>query len=309
MFYLFVLFSTTWILCAKGTLVGTPIANAAEIAFTVGGVDRNLTSSTDEFVVDRIVHVDISWEDSAPVEVAAGDVNRVLTFRVTNLGNGDENITLGYEHNVSSDFLPTGVFIFLDDGDGIYTPGVDTNVSTLTALGVDANVTLFLVGDIPDDNTTAPSKQSLEAIRATSNANATSGADRQHAVDIVVRKKEDVDRGVWVIRDYWLATNKSAIVHSDDNATHTGTRITYAIECYIDGNATGRTIPGVTVRDTIPAGTRYVAGSLRLDATTLTDVADGDAGKYDTNTTRVEVRMGTLSGAMHKKVRFDVEVK
>jgi uncharacterized repeat protein (TIGR01451 family) len=232
-----------------------------------------------------------------------------LTFRVTNLGNGDENITLGYEHNVSSDFLPTGVQIFLDDGDGIYTPGVDTNISALSALGADANVTLFLVGDIPDDNTTAPGKQSSEAIRATSDANATAGADRQHAVDIVVRKKEDVDRGVWGIRDYWVATDKNATVHSDDNAIHTGTRITYTIKAYIDGNTTGHTIGGVTVRDTVPAGTRYVPGSLRLDDAVLTDAIDADAGAYDANATRIEVHMGTLSGTTHKKVHFDVEVK
>jgi uncharacterized repeat protein (TIGR01451 family) len=296
-------------LCAKGTPVGTSITNVAEIAFAVGGVDGNLTSSRDEFVVDRIVDIHIDCQDSAPVEVAAGDTNRVLTFCVSNLGNGGEHITLLHEHNASSDFLPTDVRIFLDDGDGIYVPGVDTNVTDLTALGADTNVTVFLVGDIPDDNTTAPGKQSFEAIRATSDANATTGPDRQHAVDIVVRKKEDVDRGVWVVRDYWLATDKNATVHSEDNATHTGTRITYTIEAYIDGNTTGHTIGGVTVRDTVPAGTRYVSGSLRLDDAVLTDAIDADAGAYDANATRIEVHMGTLSGATHKKVHFDVEVK
>ena len=302
------LLSITVLAMAKGTPAGTLITNQAQIDYVVGNTPGQIASNEDRFVIDRVVDVRIDWQDSAPIEVSPSDAGRVLTFRVTNQGNGDENITMTYEHNLSSDFAPTSVHIVRDtNGNGIYDPGVDLNITGALHMGADANATLFIVGDIPAS--TAPGDQSHDGLRAQIDANASIGADRQNAVDTVIRRKTDTDAGVWIVRDYWLVARKSLTLHSRDHAAHTGTRITYTIECFIDGNATGRTITGVTVRDTVPVGTRYVPGSLRLNNTTLTDAVDGDAGQYDANASRVEVRMGTLSGTTHTKVRFDVEVK
>jgi hypothetical protein len=50
--------------------------------------------------------------------------------------------------------------------------------------------------------------------------------------------------------------------------------------------------------DVIPANTRYVAGSLRLNSAALSDVADVDAGEYTTTPdTRVRVTLGSLTQA------------
>jgi uncharacterized repeat protein (TIGR01451 family) len=297
-------------LMAKGTPAGTLITNQAQIDYVVGNTPGQIASNEDRFVIDRVADVLLSWQDTAPVEVSAGDNGRVLTFRLSNLGNGDDNISLTYEHNTSSDFLPQNVQVFIDsDGNGEFDPATDTLVGGGVVLAADANVTLFVVGDIPDDNTTDPAARSYEILKAETNATATADSDDPVRVDTVVRTQKDQDSGIWVVRDYWLATRKTATVHSDDNATHTGTRITYTIECYIDGNATGHTIDGVTVRDAIPTGTRFVPGSLRLDDTALTDAADSDAGECDANATQVEVRIGTLSGTTHTKMQFDVRVK
>jgi uncharacterized repeat protein (TIGR01451 family) len=296
-------------LTAKGTPAGTAIENTAQIDYTIGNVNGSIDSTVDRFVVDRVVDIHIVWEDTAPVEASAGDSGRVLTFRVSNLGNADENVTATYEHNTSSLFDPQHIRMVLDNGDGVYDPADDHNCTGTCLLGADANVTVFLVGDMPDDGTAEPGDWSRDSIKADNSAQATAGPDHQDAVDTVIRSAHDRATGIWLIRDYWLATRKTATIHSDDNATHTGTRITYTVECYIDGNATGHTIGGVTVRDTIPAGTRYVGGSLRLAGVALTDAADSDAGEYDDNATQVEVHMGTLSGTTHTKMQFDVRVK
>jgi len=296
----------SWVV-AKGTVAYTPIANQADVAYEVGGIDHNLSSNTDTFIVDQVVDVQVNWQDTAPVKVAEGDHGRVLTFRVTNEGNGDDNLTLGYEHNTSSDFTPTDIGIFRDtNGNGHYDPGVDLNVSRVT-LGVDENVTLFIVGAIPDDNTTAPNKSAHEFLHATSESNATAGADRPHALDIVLRKPHDVDQGVWVVRDYWLRSEKNATVHSDDNATHTGTRVTYAIGVWIGGNAAGHSITQIHLHDAIPTGTQYLPGTLHLDGVALTDPADGDVGQCDG--TVVDVAVGTITGTVRKTVTFDVVIK
>ncbi len=292
---------------ARGTHSGTAIANQAQIAYAVGGIPSSLSSNTDTFVVDRVVDVQVNWQDTAPVRVAAGDSDRVLTFRVTNEGNGDDNLTLSYDHNASSDFVPTGVRIVRDtNGNGRYDPGVDTNVSQLT-LGADANATFFLVGDIPDDNTTTAGKQSHDRLHATSESNATAGADHPGAVDVVVRKGTDVDTGTWVVRKYWLEVEKSATVHSDDNATHTGTRVTYTITYYIGGQAAGQSITHLVLTDPIPPNTRYVAGSFTQDGAPRTDAVDGD--NADCNGTQVRLNAGTISGATRHRMQFDVRVR
>ncbi len=302
---IFVLLSLAVSLYARGTLAGTSVVNQAQIKFVVGDVENNITSNTDEFVIDQVIDVDVSWQDSAPVEVGAGEEGHVLTFRLTNLGNGDDNITLSYEHNTSSDFNTTSATIYQDtNGNGIYDPSTDTAISH-TNLSADANVTLFIVADIPTDANM--SERSYDGIIATSDTNATAGADDQAAVDVVVRKGRDTDEGIYEVRDYWLASRKSVTVHSDDNQTHTGTRLTYTIDLSIGGNNAGKSIAEVKLTDTIPAGTRYIPGSLSLDGTLLTDAADSDAGSCDGNTTQVTV--GTISGDNHHRVSFDVEVR
>jgi len=301
------LIGVTLFAIAKGTLAGTSINNQANIEFVVGGIDGNISSNADTFVVDRVIDIKLSWEDTAPVEMDSGDDNRVLTFRITNLGNSEENVTLTYEHNASSDFLPQNVRVFKDsNNNGHFDPDADVHIHDIN-LTADANATLFLVGDIPDDNTTTPGSLSREILHATSDTNATTGIDRPQQIDVVIRKGTAVDTGIWVIRDYWLVTEKNATIHSEDNATHTGTRVTYTIRCYLDGNTTGKTIGNLVVTDTIPSNARYVADSLRHNDIPVTDAVDGDAG--EANATQIEVRLGTLNGSAEQNITFDVEIK
>jgi len=307
-----VLFLLLWgagasLIYAKGTPAGAEIQNRASIHYVVGGIDGNLTSNTDHFVVDRIVDLHISWQDGAAVEVSASEQGQVLTFLLTNLGNGADRFHLAYEHNATgSGFTPlSSPVLYQDsDGNGIFDPDSDLQVSDLN-LTADANVTLFVVSDIPPG--VQPGDLSHDGIHATSQSRPTAGADRQAEVDIVVRTQDDWAQGTYQIFDYWLERHKSAVVHSDDNQTHTGTRITYTIDLYIDGNTTGQTIEHLQLHDTIPTGTAYVAGSLKLDATAQSDAVDGDAGSCDGTT--VQVAVGTLTGSTHKQVHFDVQVQ
>jgi len=295
------------LLYAQGTVAGTVINNQAGIVYILGGVEQNLTTNTDSFLVDQIIDLSLSWQDNTPIEVAAGDTDRVLTFVLTNEGNGEDNISLTYEHNTSSDFLPQDARLFLDsNGNGIYDPGVDVEISDIE-LGADTNATLFIVADIPDNNDTVAGADSRDAIVALSQGSETNGTDDQHAVDVVIRTDRDRDEGVYVIRDYWLASHKSAVVQSDDGALHTGTVITYSIDLSIGGNAEGRTIESIVLEDMIPSGTSYRSGTLRLDGVSLTDAVDTDKGAFISNAVRVEI--GTLSGTVHQVLTFDVQVQ
>lgn len=48
-------------------------------------------------------------------------------------------------------------------------------------------------------------------------------------------------------------------------------------------------ITNIVVNDTIPEGTTYVAGSLRLNGDSLSDGIDGDAGHYNGDAIAVKV--------------------
>jgi len=293
---------------ARGVLAGTAVQNQADMLYIVGGIEYNLTTNMDTFLVDQIVDLEISWQDAAPVEVSSGETDRVLTFLLTNLGNGNDNFILDYEHNTSNSFSPppSSVRIYQDsDGNGIFDIATDVLVTDIN-LSADANVTLFIVSDIPDANYTS-SDLSHDGIKAESTSSASVGADNQDGVDVVVRNAIDVAVGVYVIRDFWLSSQKSAIIHSDDNQTHTGTIITYSIDLSIGGNADGQTIDAVILTDSIPTGTVYQAGSLRLDAVVLTDIVDADRGSCDGSVLRVDI--GTLSGTAHQVLSFDVQVQ
>jgi uncharacterized repeat protein (TIGR01451 family) len=294
------------ILSANGTAAGTSVANQAEIVYTVGSAEHNLTTNIDTFLVDQVIDLDISWQDINPVEVGAGELGRVLIFVLSNLGNGDDTIALQYEHNASSDFIPQNAQIFVDsNGNGFFEPGTDMAIHDIN-LSADTNATLFVVADILDSNDTG-GELSHDGIRANSQRSATTGVDQQNTVDTVIRTDSDSAEGMYVIRDYWLASHKSAFVQSEDNQTHTGSIITYTIDLSIGGNATGRTIGGVVFRDVIPVGTVYQTGTLYLDGVLLSDAADVDSG-FVVGTV-VEVQIGTLSGTTHQEVRFDVQVQ
>ena len=140
---------------AVGTAAGTNITNQATATYTVGATTgltetSNMTTST----VDELLNVTVVSQDGSPVTVNPSNTNEVLTFLVTNTGNGTEAFTLDANSDMAGDdFNPTLVNVYLDDGndnwDGtgtetLYNPG--TNDPSLAA---DADITVFVLNDIP----------------------------------------------------------------------------------------------------------------------------------------------------------------
>lgn len=297
---------TTSLLTAKGSPAGIDISNTALIEYAVDEIEYNLTSTTDTFLVDKIVDIDIFWQDSAAVEVGAGENDGVLTFMLINQGNADENITLAYEHNSSSQYTPQNPLIYTDTNqNGIYDKGTDLPIGDIT-LTADANATLFIVADTPDANQSIGDR-SYDGIQADAQSTNSQTEDNQHQIDTVIRKGSALDVGEYIIRDYWIDTHKSATLHSDDNQTHTGTIITYTIDISIGGNSEGRSITAINLQDTIPKGTEYLAGTLRLDDTSLSDADDTDDGSYASD--QIKVHIDKISNDAHAIVRFDVQVQ
>jgi uncharacterized repeat protein (TIGR01451 family) len=79
--------------------------------------------------------------------------------------------------------------------------------------------------------------------------------------------------------------------------------VTYSLAAKVTGSGS---LEGLHVVDTIPDGTTYVPGSLKLDATALTDAADGDVGTGGAS--GIDVTLGKITGGTTKTVVFAVKI-
>lgn len=156
---------------AVGTPSGTSVNNQATVSFSVGGVPQTPVTSDDPsvggtndvttFTVDTKIDVNVTWQDGANVQVAAGQDGvtpvpnppAVLEFLVTNEGNAPtQDFVLSYEDIASptDDFDPTAVTFYLDDGDNTFDAGdtVVTFIDELSSTLGSNSVTIFAVGSI-----------------------------------------------------------------------------------------------------------------------------------------------------------------
>lgn len=110
---------------AAGVTAGTLIENTAVASFDEAGTPRSINSNTVVVRVDELLDVTVTSLDPGPVTARAGDA--VLTFEVTNQGNGPEAFRLTAETAVAgNDFDVTLRAIAIDsNGNGIYDEGVD----------------------------------------------------------------------------------------------------------------------------------------------------------------------------------------
>lgn len=99
--------------------------------------------------------------------------------------------------------------------------------------------------------------------------------------------------------------SKDATDATGNGLAAVGETVTYAIHALNSGSA-GAT--GVVVDDAIPAGTTYVAGTLKLDGVALTDAADGDAGEVIAGVVTVRVGAVAVLDFATGNVTFDVRV-
>ena len=204
-------------LIAKGVRAGSIITNIANIRYSINSQSYQIQSNIDSFVVDRVIDIKSSWQDSKAVEVSPNETNRVLTFLVSNLGNSDENISLNKFQESNSTFNLSNIRLYIDtNNNGIFDKN-DTLTSSI-ALKPDVSKELFIVSDIGDVNGT----YSFASITAKVKDAKDSGADRKDIVDVVIRKAQTKSTGAYKLRDYHLVVNKSANILSADNRVHTG---------------------------------------------------------------------------------------
>lgn len=183
---------------AAGTIAGTGITNSVSVGYSIGGVPGTALVSTATFTVGVRVNMTVTLQNANFVDVAAGAANSYLTFLVSNVTNTQLDFGLvsavsstnPYNGAVNNFVTVPAVVAYVDTGNGIYDPGVDT--ALFSAISTDASVTVFIVANIPAGEANgAVQAFSLTAVArafgsgAGATTNLTEGAGTYNGVDMV----------------------------------------------------------------------------------------------------------------------------
>lgn len=299
---------------AGGVTAGTLIENTAEASYDEGGTSRNISSNTVVVKVDELLDVTLASLDTGPVTARPG--NAVLTFELTNQGNGPEAFRLLADPAVAgNDFDTSFRAIAIDsNSNGIYDDGVDQilgSPQTTPVLAKDARLTLFVLVTVPQsaaDGKTSTVALSAEAVTGSGtpgtvfdNAGVDGGDAIVGATGALARA-----RGVLANSVANVQLVKSVTLRDPFGGTGAvpGATATFTIEANVSGSGE---VANLVVKDAIPAGTTYAPGTLALDGSALSDAADGDAGTAS-GSNGIAVRLGNVAAGTRRAVTFNVTI-
>jgi uncharacterized repeat protein (TIGR01451 family) len=309
---------------ALGTAAGEDVTNTVVATWTEGGGAAGPISDTVTFFVDELIDVDVTLQNAGPVVTTAGATGEVLTFLVTNVGNGVESFRLSQiTALLGDDFdpIPAGIFLdsngngALDGADLAYAPGVNDPVLDANTPGAES-VTVFLVNDIPAAPPPASGDLGDAELTATANAHAgapgsfTAGAG-DGGTDAVAGASggADPDLGSYLVSDTSVQVLKSAAVDDGSGGANPipGALITYSLDVTVGGTDTAT---AVVITDPIPTNTTYQAGTILLNGGSLTDVGGDDVGDFNaTNPGEITVTLGDLdSTSPTQTITFQVRI-
>lgn len=304
---------------AVGTPAGAQISNQATATYNVGASSFAVSSNATLTQVAEILDLQLTWQDAGDVPVMPGETGRVLTFRLSNVGNGEDSFALSAEGALAGDdFDPTGLTLAMDlNGNGLYEPGLDPTYvpgGNDPLLAADASLLLFLAGDIPagvqEAETGFAGLTALSLTGTGAPGDVLVGAGEGGA-DAVVGSGggTGVDQGAYVVVTVTLNILKSAVVADPFGGSEPvpGAVITYTLTITAGGSGTAL---GVAISDPVPAYTTYRTGTLLLDGAPITDAVDADAGDAGGTTLgAITVDLGDLpAGAPARTVSFAVGI-
>jgi uncharacterized repeat protein (TIGR01451 family) len=299
---------------AGGVTAGTLIENTAVASYDDGAGARTINSNTVTVRVDELLDVTLSSLDPGPISTRPGDA--VLTFELTNQGNGPEAFRLTANTAVAgNDFDSTFQAIAIDsNGNGIYDAGIDeilTAPQTTAVLAPDVVLTIFVLVTVPDGvSDTQTSNVDLTAEAVTGNGApgtvfAGQGVDGGDAI-VGTTGAIATARGALIVGVVNVALIKSVTLRDPFGGTSAvpGTIATFTIRAELTGTGT---INDLVITDLIPDGTTYAPGTLALDGSALSDAEDGDAGSAS-DTAGIAVNLGNVAAEANRSVTFDVVI-
>ena len=298
---------------AGGVTAGSLIENTAQATYDTPDGPETVDSNTVTLMVDELLDVTVSSVDSGPITTRPG--SDILTFEITNTGNGPEAFTLTANPTVAgNDFGVTIDGIAVDtNGNGVYDAGIDTILSspeTTSEIAADGSLTIFVLVTVPAgaaDSEESQVELLAEAVTGTGapgTSFAGAGANGSNAV-VGLSGADGTATGQLIVALTTVDLVKSATILDPFGGSSPvpGAVITYTITANVTGSAS---IDNLIVTDTYPAGTTYVPGTLALNGGGLTDASGDDAGTASASA--ISVDLGTVSGGSAPAITFNVTI-
>src|SRR6266542_1223280 len=265
---------------AQGTPAGTMIRSWAVVTYENANAKLGVaTSDTVSLLVGQVAGVDVE-----PPRASTGAAGTTVVFAhsIANVGNGADSFTVAV---ASSRGWP--VTLYRDANANGTLDGADSPLAGPVALGYGGTARLLVRVAIPNI-AGVPGMTDSVAVTATSRFDgAVSDAvlDRlDAAAPFTISLNKQVDRPTAVVGDL----------------------LTYTLSYTAAGLGTAS---GVELADTIPAGTAYVPGTLRLNGAPLTDAVGDDAGFIaPAGNGAVVFAAGTMTSGETGSVTFQVQV-
>jgi uncharacterized repeat protein (TIGR01451 family) len=267
------------------TPAGTTISNQASIGYSVGGVAQaTINSAAVTFVVDRKVNLTVATSDTAAVVVAPGSIKYVLTFTVTNTGNGVQDVSLAstalaggaakWSGNDNVD-ASSAVSVYVESEATVgYQDGVDT-ATYIDELAPGAVKTVYIVGvfngaynsnDIASYHLLATAKAGGTGGSEGGALTETSGAETPSVVDTVFADGQGSDTTNDIARDAKHSSQSDFKVLS---ANLSLTKTSSVISDPTNNTNNPKAIPGAVVEYTITISN--AAGSAAATDIAVTD--------------------------------------
>lgn len=285
------------------TQAASAISNVAQANFLLDGAPHAITSNIAAFSVVELL--DIGLDNGLPA-LPAGSGAIALPFTLRNLGNGQEAFLLAGSASAGG---VTG-FAVDSDGDGSFVPARDAVLAHATTppLAPGATVAIFALVDA-DAGATVTVQARATTASGTPGSTAIGGGDG--GVDALVGKTSAsaslrFSIGTDLAGSTAAATlekNQSISASNGEDAPMRGATILYTLTARF----TRGTALDAVVSDPVPAGTRYVPGSLTLDGATLSDAADSDPGNFDG--TAIRAALGTVAAPATHVIQFKVSIQ
>jgi uncharacterized repeat protein (TIGR01451 family) len=279
---------------AAGTAASTTINNTAIVNYQIGGVPGTISDSV-SFVVDEVLDVSVVWQDGANVGVFSPSSAQVLTFRVTNLGNGSEQFLLNTVTALAGDDfdpLAAGLQIWIDAdandtlntiNDTLYTggngpllnggvPGADA-VTVFVTAGIPAGRG---IGDLANLRLTATSVAANTAGEVGNPGAEIAGAgDGGVNAHVGLSGAQDDIIGVYEVSSAAVNIVKSVTVIGGNPIP--GATLRYSLAVTVAGVSS---VDNLVITDAIPANSTYTANSIVLNNVPQTDADDAPGFDY-----------------------------
>lgn len=307
---------------AAGTAAGTVIPNTAAISYTYNGAPAIQYASAVPVIVARLLSVRTTWQDSTPTPVNSPDTLKVLTFAVTNTGNGTDTFALSRDNTLSGDQFdpvsaPAGA-IWLESGaqPGFQASGPNADIpyapgSNDPVLAPDASRVVYVASSIPPGfSTGAGSRVSLQSRSTQVAPNTPAGTQiaLQNGVATVAGPGGAASAAVgsYLVAVVAVGIVKSVVSVADTGGgsrVMTGSVLTYRLRVTASGSGSAN---NVVVTDSLPATLSYVPGSITVDGVARTDAADTDDSSFSSGT--VKTVLPSLSAPQSRSIEFKATV-